>query len=141
MTIAELPQDKKIVLYDGICALCNRWVKWIIARDKHDLYRFVSQESELGQMILNHIGIDTRKMDGIVLYRPGWAYYQKSQAVTEILSDLTPLGIGSLPLKIIPTTLRDWGYDYIAKTRYERFGKYENCPIPAADIRHKFLYK
>lgn len=135
----NLPQDKKIVLYDGVCALCNRWVNWIIKQDKNDQYRFVSQESELGKSILQHIGVQTQTMDGIILYQPGWAYYHKSEAISVILSDLTPMGLGALPLKITPNALLNFFYDRIAKTRYEKYGKFETCPLPEPQHRHKFL--
>lgn len=135
----NLPQDKKIVLYDGVCALCNRWVNWIIKQDKNDQYRFVSQESELGKSILQHIGVQTQTMDGIILYQPGWAYYHKSEAISVILSDLTPMGLGALPLKITPNALLNLFYDRIAKTRYEKYGKFETCPLPEPQHRHKFL--
>ena len=138
--VNDLPTDKKIILYDGVCALCNRWVQWVIARDKQDTYRFVAQESDLGQRILKHIGVDTRQTDSIVLYQPGWAYYQKSQAVLEILNELTPAGLGAIPLRLVPGKLRDVLYDRVAKTRYAKYGKLDACPTPDPSIKHKFLY-
>ena len=80
----NLPQDKKIILFDGVCNLCSSAIQYVIDRDKKDIFRFAALQSDLGQQILNHIGIDQKKIDSIVLYEPGVAYYYKSTAAIEI---------------------------------------------------------
>ena len=98
----SLPQNKKIILFDGVCNLCNSAVQFIMKNDKKDIFRFVALQSELGKEICEYIGIDQNKIDSIVLYNPGVAYYYKSSAVLEIGEDLG--GIYSLAsiLKIFP---------------------------------------
>lgn len=135
----DLPRNKKIVLYDGVCGLCNKFVNYVIARDKRDAFRFVSLESELGRQIARHIGIDTTKTDSILLYEPGVAYYYKSQAVTQIMRTLHGLFTPATLLRILPTPLADSAYDFVAKNRYKWFGKSDHCPLPSSDISHKFL--
>ena len=76
----NLPPNKKIILFDGVCNLCNTAVQFIIEHDKKDVFRFVALQSDLGQEIIKHIGIDTKVIDSIVLYQPGIAYYYKSAA-------------------------------------------------------------
>ena len=71
----NLPKDKKIILFDGVCNLCDTSVQLIIKHDEKDIFRFVALQSELGQQILKHIGIDTKSIDSILLYEPGIAYY------------------------------------------------------------------
>ena len=66
MEISELPIDKKIILYDGVCNLCNSAVQFIIKHDKKDVFRFVPLQSNLGLSILKHLGIDTSKIDSII---------------------------------------------------------------------------
>lgn len=135
----DIPRDKKIVLFDGVCNLCDTAVNKIITADKNDQFRFVSLDSDKGKEILNYIGIDRAKIDSIVLYEPGIAYYIKSKAAFQIASTLggmySLIGIFSF----LPKGLADPLYDYIAKNRYKWYGKKESCMIPSEDIKQKFL--
>jgi predicted DCC family thiol-disulfide oxidoreductase YuxK len=135
----NLPQNKKIILFDGICNLCNSSVQYVIKRDKKDIFRFVALQSELGQEILNHIGINPKHIDSIVLYIPGVAYYYKSSAALEIAKNLGGVFTPSTVFKMIPSRLRDFVYDYIAKNRYKWYGKQESCMIPTLELKAKFL--
>ncbi|WP_029270155.1 thiol-disulfide oxidoreductase DCC family protein [Flavobacterium sp. KJJ] len=135
----NLPKNKKIILFDGVCNLCDGTVQFIIKHDKKDIFRFVALQSELGKDIYNYIGVDQNKIDSIILYNPGVAYYYKSSAVLEIGNDLG--GFYSLVsvFKILPEKLRNYIYDYIAKNRYKWYGKKENCMIPTPELKAKFL--
>ncbi|WP_413998422.1 thiol-disulfide oxidoreductase DCC family protein [Flavobacterium sp. W1B] len=135
----DFPKDKKIILFDGICNLCDSAVQLIIKQDKKDLFRFVSLQSELGQEILKHIGIDSENIDSIVLYEPGISYYYKSEAVLEIATDLGSFYSLLAFFKILPTGFLNFIYDHIAKNRYQWYGKKEQCMIPAAELKSKFL--
>jgi predicted DCC family thiol-disulfide oxidoreductase YuxK len=135
----NLPLQKKIILFDGVCNLCNSAVQFIIKHDKKDAFRFVALQSKMGQEILIYIGADSKNIDSIVLYEPGVAYYYKSDAVLQIaknLNGLLPLGI---VFKIIPTGIRNQFYDYIARNRYKWYGKKESCMIPTNELKSKFL--
>jgi predicted DCC family thiol-disulfide oxidoreductase YuxK len=135
----NLPPNKKIILFDGVCNLCDSAVQFVIQHDKKDNFRFVALQSNLGQEILNYIGIDTKNIDSIILYEPGVAYYYKSRAALEIAKDLGGFfHLGTL-FKIIPTGISDQLYDYIAKNRYKWYGKKESCMMPTAAIQAKFL--
>ena len=137
--LANIPKDKKIILFDGVCNLCNGAVQFIIKNDKKDIFRFVALQSELGKEICQYIGVDQTRIDSIILYHPGVAYYYKSSAAIEIAEDLG--GIYSLIsiFKIFPEKLRNYIYDYIAKNRYKWYGKKESCMIPTPELRKKFL--
>jgi predicted DCC family thiol-disulfide oxidoreductase YuxK len=139
MEITELPRDKKVILFDGVCNLCNSSVQYVIKRDKNDIFRFVALQSELGQKIIRHIGIADKNIDSIVLYEPGKAYYYKSTAALEIAKKLGGLLTYGTIFKIIPSSLRDIVYDYIAKNRYKWYGKQESCLIPTTELQSKFL--
>lgn len=135
----NLPKDKKIILFDGVCNLCDSFVQYVIKRDKKDVFRFVALQSDLGQEILKHIGIDTKNIDSIILYEPGIAYFYKSSAAIEIAKHLGGfLGL-SVVFKIIPTFLRNPIYDYVAKNRYKWYGKKDACMIPTPELKAKFL--
>ena len=139
MTIEELPTNKKIVLYDGVCNFCNNSVNYIISKDKKDIFRFVSLQSKLGNDIINYIGLKEKNIDSIVLYQKGNAYYYKSSAAIQILKNFG--GIYSIAniLNYIPLSIRDYIYDIIAKNRYQWFGKKDSCIIPTQEIKDKFL--
>ena len=135
----HLPQNKKIILFDGVCNLCDAAVQFVIKHDKKDVFRFVPLQSELGQQILKHIGINPSNIDSIILYQPGIAYYYKSAAALEIARSLGGFFNFGTIFKIIPTGIRNQLYDYIAKNRYKWYGKKESCMLPSAENKLKFL--
>lgn len=135
----KLPQGKKIILFDGVCNLCDASVQFIIKHDKIDVFRFVALQSELGQTILRYIGINSTNLDSVVFYNPGIAYYIKSEAAIEIANSLGNVFSFALYFKIIPRILRDPLYNYIAKNRYKWYGKKESCLIPSNELKAKFL--
>jgi predicted DCC family thiol-disulfide oxidoreductase YuxK len=135
----KLPTNKKIILFDGVCNLCNSAVQFIIKHDKKDVFRFVPLQSKLGQEILTYIGIDSKNIDSIVLYEPEVAYYYKSDAILQIAKSLNALYSLGIIFKIIPTGIRNHLYDYIARNRYKWYGKKESCMIPTPELKIKFL--
>jgi predicted DCC family thiol-disulfide oxidoreductase YuxK len=135
----NLPQNKKIILFDGVCNLCNTAVQFVIQHDKKDVFRFVALQSDLGQEILKHIGINPDKIDSIILYEPGVAYYYKSSAAIQIAQNLGGFWHFGTVFKIIPTRIANKVYDYIAKNRYKWYGKKESCMIPTVELKSKFL--
>ncbi|RTL10361.1 MAG: thiol-disulfide oxidoreductase DCC family protein [Flavobacteriaceae bacterium] len=139
MEIADLPQDKKIILFDGVCNLCDSSVQYIIKYDKKDVFRFVALQSELGQKILNHIGINPIHTDSIVLYEPRISYYYKSTAALEIAKGLSGIFTLASIFTLLPSGIRDFIYDYVARNRYKWYGKKEVCMIPTPELKAKFL--
>ncbi|TBX68377.1 DUF393 domain-containing protein [Flavobacterium silvisoli] len=135
----ELPKDKKIILFDGVCLLCDKAVQSIIKRDKKDVFRFVSLQSDLGKKITTHIGVDTTKTDSLVLYEPGKAYYLKSQAVLRIAQELGGIYILFGVFSILPKGLLNTLYDYVAKNRYKWYGQKTSCILPDTENKTKFL--
>ena len=135
----NLPRNKKIILFDGVCNLCDNAVQYMIKHDKKDVFRFVALQSDLGKEILNYLKVDTSKMDSIILYEPGVAYFYKSDAALEIAKDLGSFLKWTIIFKIIPSTLRNPIYDYVAKNRYKWYGKKDACMIPTPELKAKFL--
>lgn len=135
----KLPLDKKIILFDGVCNLCNSAVQYVIKHDKKDVFRFVALESELGIEILEYIGINNKNIDSIILFEPGKAYYYKSNAALEIAKTLGGIFTFGTFFRIIPTGIRNSVYDYVAKNRYKWFGKQEKCLLPTPALASKFL--
>jgi predicted DCC family thiol-disulfide oxidoreductase YuxK len=135
----NLPKDKKIILFDGVCNLCDATVQFIIKHDKEDLFRFVALQSDMGQEIIRHIGIDTSKTDSIILYEPGRAYYYKADAAIKIASSLGGIYRFMGFFSILPKWLSNKVYDYIARNRYKWYGKKDECMIPTPEMKAKFL--
>jgi predicted DCC family thiol-disulfide oxidoreductase YuxK len=139
MEIQDLPLGKKIILFDGVCNLCEASIVYVIKHDKKDIFRFVPLQSDLGQRIVKHIGINTNHIDSVILYEPGVAYYYKSSAVVEIAKGLSGIFTWFTLFQILPTVLRDYVYDYVAKNRYKWYGKKQECLVPNKEVVSKFL--
>jgi predicted DCC family thiol-disulfide oxidoreductase YuxK len=134
----QLPKDKKIILFDGVCNLCDNSVQFIIKHDSKDVFRFASLQSEIGEQILKHIGVDVSKVDTIVLYVPGEAYYFKAEAAMQIAKDLNSW-LKIMSYLSFTGSVGNFVYDYIAKNRYKWYGKKEACLIPTDALKEKFL--
>lgn len=135
----KLPKDKKILLFDGVCNLCNESVLKIIRYDNKDIFRFVSLQSDFGQQITNHLGIDTSTIDSVILYEPGVSYEIKSTAALNIMFEFGGIWKLTSVFGYLPEGFRNFIYDYIARNRYKWFGKKEQCMIPTPELKSKFL--
>jgi predicted DCC family thiol-disulfide oxidoreductase YuxK len=138
MEIHNLPQDKKIILFDGVCNYCNEKVNFIIKNDKKDVFRFVAVQSETGKKIITYLGINSA-LDSIILYEPGYAYFIKSEAVFRIIKHLSSSVKLLLLFNFVPTSVKNIFYDIIAKNRYKWFGKMEICMLPTQEVANKFI--
>ena len=131
-------KDQKIILFDGVCNLCNGAVTYIIKRDKKNVFKFAALQSEIGQQLISKFNIDTSKVDSII-FIDGEKHYEKSSAALHIAKQLS----GAYPLlfgfMVVPKFIRNSIYDYIAKNRYKWFGKKESCMIPTVELKSKFL--
>lgn len=135
----NLKTEKKIILFDGVCNLCNGFIQFVIKRDKNDLFRYASLQSGIGQQLVTERNIDTTKIDSVILIEPGEAYYLKSDAALKIARNLKGYRTISKLLNLIPSILRNIVYDLIARYRYAWFGKKDQCMIPTPELRAKFL--
>ncbi len=138
MEIDNLPKDKKIVLFDGVCNYCNDKINFIIKNDNQDVFRFVALQSETGQKIIKHLGIDS-SLDSIILYEPRYAYFIKSEAVFRIIKYLSSSVRLLLVFNFVPTSIKNIFYDIIARNRYNWYGKKESCMMPTEDVKRKFI--
>lgn len=137
--MVQLEEHKQLILFDGVCNLCNSSVQYVIKHDKGNRFMFAPLQGETGKEIINQFNIDSAKIDSILLYIPNKGIYAKSSAALKIASKLSfPRNLLSV-FFIIPTFIRNWVYNYIAKHRYEWFGKKESCMIPTPELKQKFL--
>ncbi|WP_347374714.1 thiol-disulfide oxidoreductase DCC family protein [Aequorivita sp. Q41] len=128
----------KIILFDGVCNLCNSSVNFVIKHDPKNHFKFAALQSEIGQALLSKFNLDSTKVASIILI-DGDKIYQKSSAVLTIAKNLS----GAYPLlfgfMIIPKFIRNAAYEYIAKNRYKWYGKKESCMLPSPELKSKFL--
>lgn len=127
-----------VIFFDGLCNLCNGAVQFTIARDHHHVFRFSSLQSDYAKQRLTPFNIDPSKGNSLVLVEDGKAYERSTAAlrIAKKLNGLWPLLYGFI---IIPTFIRDWIYDYVAKNRYNWFGKRASCWVPTQELKDKFL--
>jgi predicted DCC family thiol-disulfide oxidoreductase YuxK len=137
--MTNLPENKKIILFDGVCNLCNNSVLKVIKYDTKNNYVFAALQSKTGQEIINHLKIDVSKIDSIILYEPGISYDIKSTAALKVMNDFSGFWTLTQLFWIFPEGFRNLVYDYIAKNRYKWFGKKESCMIPTPELKAKFL--
>lgn len=133
-----------ILLYDGVCGLCNRLVQFILRRDPAGIFRFAALQSPLAGRILARHGADSRDLDTVYVVvdsdAPGESLLPRSEAVAFVLSQLGGMWrAAALVLKLLPRPLRDFGYNVVARRRYRIFGRSETCVLPTPENRDRFL--
>ncbi|UAM98182.1 DCC1-like thiol-disulfide oxidoreductase family protein [Polaribacter litorisediminis] len=135
----DLPKNKKIILFDGVCNLCNNSVIKVIKNDKKNTFLFAALQSKSGNKIISKLGIDIAKTDSIILWEKENSYDVKSTAVLKIMNNFGGFWSFTKLFLILPESFRNLIYDFIAKNRYQWFGKKESCMMPTAELKTKFL--
>ena len=133
-----MDEHQPVLLYDGICHLCNGLVRFVIRWDRKKTIRFASLQSDRGQSFLKDREMPTDDFDTLVYIKEG-KYYVRSTAVLEVLKDMGGFWRVFYIFIILPTCLRDPVYRLVARLRYRLFGKSDQCTIPAPEIRERFL--
>jgi predicted DCC family thiol-disulfide oxidoreductase YuxK len=133
-----------IVLYDGVCALCNRFVEFVLARDAAGFFRFASLQSELARTTIRQHGGNPEELSSLVLIRdplrPTERLLYKSDAALFVLKNLPGAWKHiAAAMSLFPAPLRNIVYDMVARKRYRTFGKYDVCPMPPPAVRERFL--
>jgi predicted DCC family thiol-disulfide oxidoreductase YuxK len=129
--------DDDVILYDGVCVFCSRWVRFVAARDVDRRFRFTAIQSGYGARLALAFGIDPNDPDTNAVVHGGKVFFKSDAALTVL---------GALPgwgwvraLRAIPKPLRDPVYNLVARNRYRIFGKYEECFIPDASLRARVI--
>jgi len=132
------PAEHDVILFDGVCNLCNSSVIFIIKRDRHAKFRFASLQSSFGRKQLERVRLDPHNLYSILLIHKD-LIFERSDAVLEILKRMDGIWPVFYSMKIIPRFIRDFVYSWIATNRYHFFGKKESCMIPTKELRSRFL--
>jgi len=136
--VPDVPPDRPVLLFDGVCNLCNWLVQFIIPRDPAGRIRFAPLQSQQGKALLSGHGLSTTNMDSVVLVEHD-AVYQKSDAVLRLLELLGWPYRAATVAHLVPRSVRDTVYDVVAANRYDMFGKRDRCMIPEEDVSDRFL--
>ena len=129
---------KSILLFDGVCNLCNSSVQFIIDRDSEQIFQFASLQSDFAKQKLKQFELENEYLDSIVLI-DGEKVFTHSDAALEVLKKLGGGWQLFYVFKIIPATIRDVIYNWIAKNRYRWFGREESCRVPTPKLKERFL--
>ncbi len=135
----NLPKQKLLILFDGVCNLCNSSVQYVIKHDKRNNFVFAALQGDLGQEIIKKHEKDLKQLDSILLYIPEKGIFYKSTAALKIAYHLGFPNRLLTVFFIIPEVIRNWAYDFIAKRRYKWFGKNEFCMTPSPELKDRFL--
>jgi predicted DCC family thiol-disulfide oxidoreductase YuxK len=138
-----------IILYDGVCGLCNRLNQFVLRRDREDIFRFASLQSPLAARILARHGVNPQDLDSVYVVlnhdltkeaQADERLLPRSDAAIFVLKRLGGIWkVLGLFVQFLPRFLRDWGYRVVARNRYRVFGRFETCMLPSARDRSKFI--
>ncbi|MEM6319209.1 MAG: thiol-disulfide oxidoreductase DCC family protein [Bacteroidota bacterium] len=133
-----IPKDKKVLLYDGVCNLCDGFVQFVLKRDKKPVFYFASLQSDIGQQLLEKHGVDARDLSTVVLI-DGQKVYTHSDVALQIFEELGGVYRLLYPFKFLPKGFRNNIYNWVAANRYRFFGKKEVCMLPQPEWHSRFL--
>ncbi len=138
MTTTDSVSSPSVILFDGVCNLCNGFVQFLILRDPKRRYRYASLQSETGKKLMEEVGLSLVQIDSVILIEGGKAYTHSDVAlrVSAHMGALWPL---FQVFYLLPKFIRDAIYNWIARNRYKWFGKREFCMVPTPELKSLFL--
>ncbi|MCU0444006.1 MAG: thiol-disulfide oxidoreductase DCC family protein [Microscillaceae bacterium] len=136
--IDDILAKNRLILFDGVCNLCNSSVDFVVKRDKKGIFKFASLQSEIGQKVLQKFDLPAQKYDSVLLIQNNQAL-QKSTAALEIARQINGAWFLLYIFMLVPPRVRNIVYDWIARNRYRWFGKKETCRLPTPEERGRFL--
>jgi predicted DCC family thiol-disulfide oxidoreductase YuxK len=136
--VPRFPDDKAVLVFDGVCVLCSGFAKFLLRHDKSFAFRFVTAQSPLGQALFRHYGLAADDFETNLVIADGRAY---AKLETVMIAGARLGGPWRLlsALRAIPQPLADWIYDRIARNRYRLFGRAEACMMPPPEWRDRFI--
>ena len=130
--------NQPVILFDGVCNLCNNWVQFVIKRDPRGYFHFASLQSDAASVLLKNHRYEQAQLNSIILVE-GENLYTESTAILHIVRRLKgPVKMASI-FWIIPVFIRNPFYRFVARNRYKWFGKQESCMLPSEDAKKRFI--
>jgi predicted DCC family thiol-disulfide oxidoreductase YuxK len=136
--VPPFPDDKALVVFDGVCVLCSGFAQLILKRDRAFAFRLTTAQSPLGQALFRHYGLDTETLETNLVLIDGRPY-AKLDTVAAIGMQLGRGWRLLSVLRAIPRPIGDWLYDRVARNRYALFGRTEHCMLPPREWRDRFI--
>lgn len=138
MKLSDIPSGQSVILFDGVCNLCNGFVQFLILRDPTRRYRYASLQSDTGRALMQAVGMPIDEINTVVLIEEGKAYTHSDVALraSRHMGGLWPL---FTVFYGIPRPIRDAIYNWVARNRYRWFGKREACMVPTPELKSLFL--
>jgi predicted DCC family thiol-disulfide oxidoreductase YuxK len=131
--------ESKTIVFDGVCVLCSAWVGFVIKRDRAREFRFAAMQTDTGRALLTQHGVDPDDPVTFLLIDAGIAYTDTDAALRVVDSFGFVWRLFSSVVRVIPRSLRNALYRWIARNRYRIFGRRDACLIPPADMADRFL--
>ncbi|MFC0187057.1 thiol-disulfide oxidoreductase DCC family protein [Fictibacillus aquaticus] len=131
-------EDQHVILFDGVCNLCNGAVQFVLKHERNQKLRFTALQSQTGEELLQKHGFPAEKMDSFVLIQGGKAFTKSDAAVRAAHYLKLPYRLAAVGI-IVPRPIRNKVYEYIARNRYKWFGKKDECMLPSPDIKERFI--
>jgi predicted DCC family thiol-disulfide oxidoreductase YuxK len=136
--VPSFPDDRPIIIFDGYCALCCGWAKFVLRHDRSGIYRLLRAQSPLGQALYVHYGLDPEDYETNILIADGRAWF-KSEGCIRMAEGLGWPWKAAAVFRVLPRAVRDWTYELIARNRLRIFGKRESCYRPDGSVQDRFL--
>ena len=127
-----------VIVFDGVCVLCNGWVRFLLRHDRAGRYRYAAMQSAAGRRLLAEHGLDPQDPASFLLIEGDQAWTD-SDAIRRVLAGLGGVWRAAHLLRLLPRPWRDAGYRVLARNRYRWFGRYERCTVPSAHVRDRFM--
>ncbi|APW42233.1 thiol-disulfide oxidoreductase DCC family protein [Rhodoferax saidenbachensis] len=136
--VPHFPDDKPIIVFDGMCVLCSGWVNFVLSHDTRAKFRLLSAQSELGQALYRHYGLSQTDFETNILIEDGKPWYRLDGSIRMAQGLGFPWSFGGVA-RFLPQSLKDWLYNLIASNRYKWFGRRDTCYLPDARFQERFL--
>ncbi len=133
-----MPDLPNLILFDGVCVLCNRWARFVVRYDRRRVFNLATAQTDLGQDIYRQLGLSPVTFDTLVVHLNG-RYHTDTDAILTVVTQFGGLWRLVNALRAIPRPARDWAYRKAAGNRYKWFGRHAVCPVPTDDLRSRLL--
>lgn len=137
-SVTDFPDDRPIIIFDGYCALCSGWARFVVRHDPQGTYRLLAAQSPLGAALYRHYGLDPDDYETNILLADGIAWF-KAEGSIRMFEGLGRPWSGMRIFRLLPRAARDRAYTFIAANRFRIFGRREACFVAGPDMKERFL--
>jgi predicted DCC family thiol-disulfide oxidoreductase YuxK len=136
--VPAFPDDRPVIVFDGYCALCSGWARFVLRHDRAARYRLLAAQSPLGQALYAHYGLDPKDYETNILIADGLAWFKSEGSIRMFEGLGFPWSLVAV-FRILPLRVRDVLYEFVARNRMRFFGRRKTCYMPTANYKDRFL--